>query len=328
MKHYTNITGISLAMSVWLAHDEYTDGAEEFPGKDVISATSLLKPIRQLVLGSRLSPTEREVDLADLISSKFGTAIHDSIEHSWKAGYADAMRALGYPEKLIQRVKINPETVVEGDFPIYLEQRFFREVPGTNVIISGKFDQIINGEVNDVKTTSTYTYMNRTKEEDYQLQGSIYRWINPEKITSDVMRIQHVFTDWQRSQARINSDYPQSRLVEFQVPLLSLVETESWIRSRIQQIAANQHLDEAKLVRCTDKELWKSDPVYKFYSNPQTAQEGGRATKNFSNLQAAMAHKSNAGKGIVVTVPGQVKACGYCAARPICSQSKEYEIET
>jgi hypothetical protein len=328
MQQLTNNTGISLAMAVWLAHDEYSDGAAEFPGKDVISATSLLKPIRQLVLASRVPATEREVDVTDLISSRLGTAIHDSIEHSWKIGYADAMRKLGYPEKVISRVVINPTEVVEEDFPIYLEQRFFREVPGTNVVVSGKFDQIINGEVNDTKTTSVYTYINRTKEDDYRIQGSIYRWINPDKITSDIMRIQHVFTDWQSSQARINPDYPQSRLVEFSVSLMSLEETEAWIKTRLRQIMQNQSLPEEEVVRCTDKELWKTDPVYKYYSNPETATNGGRATKNFPNYPAAASYKSKQGKGVVVTVPGTVKACRYCAALSICSQAKEYNLES
>ena len=328
MQQYTNTTGISLAMAVWLAHDDYSDGAENHPGKDVISATSLLKPIRQLVLGSRIPAQDREVDIKDLVSSTFGTAVHDSIEHAWKKGYVSAMRKLGYPEKMISRVRINPETVEPDDLPVYLEQRFYREVPGTNVIVSGKFDQIINGEVNDTKTTSVYTYINRTKEEDYRLQGSIYRWINPEKITSDLMRIQHVFTDWQSSQAKINPDYPQNKLVEFTVSLMSLEETEAWIKTRIRQISAAQDLPQEQLVRCSDKELWKSDPVYKYYSNPETAKEGGRATKNFPNYPAAASHLSKQGKGTVVTVPGQVKACNYCAAKPICTQAREYYPET
>ena len=333
MSQLTNNTGISLAMAVWLAHDDYDAGDQSFPDKEVLSATALLKPTRQLVLSGRLTPEQREVDVADLISSRFGHAIHDSIEHAWSKGYAHAMRKLGYPERVIEKVRINPDVVNDGDIPVYLEQRFFREIDSNvisgkfevnGVVISGKFDQIIDGQLCDTKTTSVYTYMNRTKEDDYRIQGSIYRWINPDKVTNDVMLIQHVFTDWQSSQAKTREDYPSSRIIEFPVELMSLKETENWILSKLREIQTNAQLPEPEIVRCTDKELWKSDPVFKYYSNPETAQNGGRATKNFPNYPAAASYRNKMGKGVVVTVPGQVKACGYCPAFPICTQKDEY----
>ena len=330
MNKLTNLKQLGLSMAVWLAHDEYSSGADEHPDKNVISATALLKPTRRLVLESRLTPEEQTVDVADLIPSRFGHAIHDSVEHAWVKGYRKAMKRLGYPQKVIDRVCINPEDdTVDWDdiIPVYLEQRFFRPitVDGNEIIISGKFDQIINGELNDTKSTSVYAYINRSKEEDYRIQGSIYRWINPTKVTSDLMRIQHVFTDWQRAQAKANNDYPQSRVVEFTVELMSLQETEAWIASKLREIILNQERSEEDLVRCTPKELWMSDPVWKFYSDPKKATEGGRSTKNFSNYPAAAAHRNKVGKGVIIEVPSKPKACGYCPAFPICTQKDEYE---
>ena len=325
MQPLTNTKGFGLAMAVWLAHDEYDAGQEAHPDKDVISVTGLLKPTRQIILANRIPASDRLVDVSDLIASRFGHAVHDSIEHAWRSGYQTALKRLNYPQKMIDKIRINPEDheLSEDIIPVYLEQRFFRELDG--IVISGKFDQIIAGELNDTKTTSVYTYLNRTKTDDYQIQGSIYRWINPEKVTSDVMLIQHVFTDWQSSQARINPDYPQSKIQEVKIQLLSLQETENWIRAKIREIMVNQNLPEPELIRCTDKELWKSDPVYKYYSDPKKAQEGGRATKNFPNYPAAAVHLKNQGKGVIVTIPGQVKACGYCPAAEICTQRLEYE---
>lgn len=329
MNQLTNNAGFSLAVAVWLAHDEYTSGSSEHAGKNLISATSLLKPTRQLVLGARLEPEENVIDVTSLISSRFGNAIHDSIEHAWLNGYQEAMTKLGYPKKVIDRVRINPPegSLKEGDIPVYLEQRYYRSVwvDGVEIVISGKFDQIINGEVNDTKTTSVYTYLNNTKVDDYQLQGSIYRWINPDKVTSDIMKIQHVFTDWQRSMSKSNPKYPAHRLVEFSVNLLSLEETERWIKAKIREIRDNQALPEPEIIHCTDAELWKSDPVYKYYSDPKKAEEGGRSTRNFDNLVEAQSYRNQQGKGVVVTVPGKVKACGYCSAFPICTQKDAYD---
>lgn len=332
MQTLQNSAGLSLAMAVWLAHDEYTNGQEMFPGENVISATSLLKPTRQIVLAPRVPSSERVEDVSDRIASRFGHAIHDSIERAWEKGYKPAMERLGYPAKMIEKVRINPsqaELDAGGIIPVFLEQRSHRriKVDGVEVVITGQFDQIINGELNDTKTTSVYAYINRSKEEDYRIQGSVYRWLNPTLITSDIMHIQHVFTDWQRAQSKINPSYPASRLVEFKVELLDLPTTEKWIAAKIREILANQDLPEDQIIRCTDKELWKTDPQYKYYSDPKKAAEGGRSTKNFPNYPAAASYCSKQGKGVVVTVPGQVKACSYCPAFPVCTQKDEYEIE-
>lgn len=327
MQDLTNHSGFGLAVAVWLAHDEYSNGAEEFPGENVISVTALLKPTRQTILEHRRPPEERIGDVADLVAPTLGHAIHDSIEKAWLTGYKRALQRLGYPQKMIDKIKINPETVEDGDIPVYLEQRDYRRIQINNhsVIVSGKFDQIIDGEVNDTKSTSVYTYTSGSKEEDYRFQGSAYRWLNPKKVTKDVMNIQFVFTDWSRAMLKSNPKYPPSRLHEHKIELMPLEETERRIKAKIMEIIHYQHEPEEKLPRCTDKELWKSETEYKYYSDPAKAKAGGRATRNFKNdYHAALRHRDEKGKGVVVTIPGEVKACLYCGAYDLCSQRKEY----
>lgn len=327
MNQLTNNNGFSLAMSVWLAHDEYQNGADEFPGRDVISVTSLIKPTRQLILSNRVPPQNRTSDVADLIRSRGGNAIHDAIEHAWKTGYRKAMTKLGYPKKMIDKIVINPSpSALKLDpdlIPVYLEQRYHREFD--NVIVTGKFDQIINGELNDTKTTSVFTYLRGNKVEDYQLQLSLYRWICPDKVTSDVARIQHYFTDWQGFMAKSNPDYPKHPIVEKTIQLLSIKETEQWLRAKFAEIRSNQDLPEDQMIRCSDADLWRSEPEFKYYADPKKAAEGGRSTKNFDSLVAANAYCAKQQKGVVVTTPSKVKACSYCAGFDLCSQQKEYE---
>lgn len=321
MNQLTNNNGFGLAMAVWLAHDEYDAGQTQFD-KPVLSVTTLLKPTRQIILSNRIPPQERTSDVADFIRSKGGHAIHDSIEHAWKTGYRGALKKLGYPQKMIDKIRINPETVEDGNIPIYLEQRYFREFDG--IIISGKFDLIVDGEVNDIKTTSTFTYKTGNKDEDYQLQGSLYRWINPDKVTSDVMRIQHFFTDWQGFKRKQDPTYPSHPVVEKTLKLLSIKETEQWLRAKFAELRANDLLPENQLIRCSDKDLWRSEPEFKYYADPTKAQSGGRSTKNFPTLVAANAYCAQQKKGVVVTVPAKVKACSYCPAFDICTQKDEY----
>lgn len=325
MQHHNllNNSNIGLGLAVWLARDSYDHSTASQPLRDVVSATTLLKSTRQFILTNRMDPVENQVDVLDLVASRVGTAIHDSIEAAWTENYAVSMQRLGYPQRVIDRVRINPTTVEPGDFPVYLEQRASRVIDG--VTITGKFDQIINGELNDVKTTSVFTYIHRTKDVDYQIQGSIYRWLNPEKITSPVMKIQHVFTDWSGMGLRSIPGYPETKAIEISVELMSLQDTETWIRKKLRHIIDNQNLPEPDIAPCTDKELWISDPVFKYYADEKKAAEGGRSTKNFTAYNDALLHRIQAGKGIVVTVPGKPKACGYCPAFSICSQQQGYD---
>jgi hypothetical protein len=314
----TNVTGIDLPLAVWLAADDYDfvqDGQS-------ISATALLKPVRQILLKERLTRKTRTTpDVADFIASRLGHSIHDGIEKAWKNNYRLALKLLGYPDQLIERIRINPTEEEDGIIPVWLEQRSAREIKGYR--ISGKFDMVLEGALHDFKSTSVFAYTNGSKDEDYILQGSIYRWIHQDKVTEDQMTIQFIFTDWQKAMARSSNTYPQQRVMPKRFDLLSLAETEAWILNKLEALEAAAELDEADLPRCTDKDLWRGETVYKYYSNPEKV--GGRATKNFDNLAEANAFAATKGKGIVVTVPGQVKACSYCPAFPICTQKDEYE---
>ncbi len=78
------------------------------------------------------------------------------------------------------------------------------------------------------------------------------------------------------------------------------------------------------------QELWRSATSYKYYRDPTKTQ--GRSSKNFDNLADAQSHKATKGKGqgVIVTVPGKVKACcsGYCDSCDsflICSQKDAYD---
>ena len=76
----TNKTGISLALAVWAVNDDYDYQKTE----NYISATGLMKPIRQIVLPRRIPHDERPLeDVADCIARALGHSIHDSVEKAW-----------------------------------------------------------------------------------------------------------------------------------------------------------------------------------------------------------------------------------------------------
>lgn len=312
MSKYTNHAKIPLPLAVFLASDYY-DGKES----NVITATTLLKPIRQIILSSRINPEESPTDISSLISSRLGTAIHDSIEKAWTQNYVEALKGLGYKDSLINRIAVNPskEELTEDTIPVYLEQRAYK--PVGKYTLSGKFDFVAEGMVQDFKSTSVYTYINQSNADKYILQGSIYRWLNPELITQDTMTIHYIFTDWSAVSAKQSKDYPQSRLISQRYTLKSLTDTDRYIKDKISLIEKYIDTKEEDLPLCTDEDLWRKPTQYKYYKNPTSS----RSTKNFDNKAEAYLRLHQEGNvGIVREVKGQVSACKYCSAFALCKQ--------
>lgn len=327
MKRLTNNHQIDLPIAVWLLQNGYYSGADIAPEGELISVTSLMKPTRQLILQRQVDTTQEVVDVADLVASRVGHGLHDSIERAWTEGdWKGAMRRLHYPQSVIDRIKINPDpsTLGKNDIPIFLEQRRFKEIGG--IVLTGQLDFAINGAYRDVKTTSTFSYTSGSKDQDYILQGSMYRYIMPELIWQDTMRIEFIFTDWAKYRAKGDQNYPQAKVAHKEFILMSPQDTEEWILDKLADIKKNaKHVNsQHKLVRCTDKELWKQADTHKYYANPETAKKGGRAQKSFAKLADAEIHKKEKGKGTIITVKGEVKACEYCSAFSVCEQRKEY----
>jgi len=321
---YTNVTNLSLSMAVFLATDHYdhSDDPKE------LSATALIKPLKKVIMGSRVDPDDNPADISGMLKAQCGTAVHTAVEVAWVNNYAQAMADLGYPKRVIDMVRINPTDEEMAEYkktgteilPVYLEQRTVKEIGG--IKISGKYDLIVDGVLEDVKNTSTYTYIKKTNDRDYQLQGSIYRWLNPDKITADHMLIQYVFTDWSAAGARMNKNYPPAAQMAYKVPLMSVAETESYILDKLAQLKKYWEAPESDIPPCTREDLWQDPTVWKYYKNPKST---ARSTKNFDNMIDAHKRCNDDGNvGIVVEVPGKAKACAYCQGFAACIQKEAY----
>lgn len=332
----TNNSGISLPLAVWLLHDTY----DYIDKPNYISVTTLMKPLRQIIIPKRIPPEQVQTDVEDYIARSLGHAIHDSMEQAWKDGYERSMRLMGYPDDVIAKIRINPsdEEIVarratgQDTIPVYLEQREFREVTvnGVTYVIGGKYDMVADGLVNDTKSTSVWGWVKGTKDEDHALQMSFYRWLdagreNP-RITEDYGKINYVFTDWSKAMSKTTPNYPAKRVETKDITLYTLEQMDTWIHNKLSLVQQYQDTPEAELPECTDEELWRSAPVHKYFSDPTKVNvPGARATKNFDDLMEARKFQAEkGGKGTIVTIPGEVKACGYCPAFDGCTQKDRY----
>lgn len=319
---YLNANGVDLSLAVWLATDNYDHD------DTTVSATALLKPTKALILAGRVPKDQSLPDVISMLKSRIGTAIHDSIEAAWTHNAEQALNDLGFSKSISKNIVINPENEIDLDddaIPVYMEQRLSKEFMGFT--ITGKYDFIAEGVLNDFKSTGTFTYLKGNKDKDYSLQGSIYRWLdNGNLITEDTMKIQFIFTDWKQREAMQNPKYPKLPVLAHPVKLMTMNETEEWVAAKLAEVSRFHDSPESEMPRCTKEQLWQDEPVFKYYKNPANAEkEGGRSTKNFDNPEEAYARlDADGGVGVVVEVQGKVRACNYCDGAPVCLQREEY----
>tara|TARA_R110002020_G_scaffold94362_1_gene227160 strand:- start:6020 stop:7015 length:996 start_codon:yes stop_codon:yes gene_type:complete len=316
---YTNKLNISLPLAVFLMYDSYDHDKRD----NVISATGLLRPIKQLVLTQQNRHLDTIKDVSDLVAARMGTAIHDACEKSWsnRNNVLEALKLMGAADGVVDSIRVNPEdpdSLEEGHLAIYVEQRAEKEI--MNMIVSGKYDLVLDGQLSDYKSTSVWTYIYGSKIEDYIKQGSIYKWLSPSKITGDTVTIHYIFTDWSASAARNDPKrYPQQRILSKEYPLWSIEETENWIKNKLELYQTLAHSSQEELPECTDEELWATETKYKYYKNPEKTL---KSTKNFSTMDAALIKKAEDGNvGTIKEVPGEVRACQYCPVAQICTQA-------
>ena len=315
---YTNKHDVSFALAVFLMYDDY----EYDDRPNSISATGLLKPLRQIVLGQQNKELLKTVDISDLVASRMGSAIHTGCEEAWtdRTNVMKALKIMGASDDAMASIVINPKELKPGQIPVYVEQRTEKKI--LDMIVSGKFDLVLDGTLNDYKSTSVWGYIFDSNADKHTKQGSIYRWLNPDKITSDYININFIFTDWSSVKALQDpSRYPQLRVLTRKYPLWSIPETENWIANKLEAYKALADAPQDALPECTKEELWSSETTYKYYKNPQSMK---RSTKNFTDKNEAIERKANdGGGGIVITMEGEVKACRYCPVVGICNQAEQ-----
>lgn len=297
---------LPLPIQVWLAADAY-EGKND---NTHISATTLLKDSHKIVLENQIG---NELDISDegllnMFASKRGTAIHSALENVWTNDNLrnKALDALGLKE-LKERIVINKHKENPNQIEIWLEQRSYKTID--DMTVNGQFDMVMDGQVVDYKNTSVFTYMHGSKIEDYKLQGSIYRWLNPNLITDDKIKIIYIMHDWTSRDAKINPNYPQMPIIAVDYDLYSLDYIENFIKNKIQEIkngGAPECVASLKL----------SDPVWQYFSKSDSK----KAAKNFTNQADANHYVMTKGKGFIKMKPQKATGCKYCKARSICKQ--------
>lgn len=316
MDNFSNTNGIDLIFLPWLLNDEYDHNDDPLH----YSATDFNKSVRQLVLGRRVDTTKQPTEVSSLVASRIGTAIHNAIEAAWKTPelVVKALQLMGYPKAVLEGIVINPPKGTNPKFAVYLEQRNSKQLG--KYTVSGKYDMVIMGTVTDFKSTSAFQVRRMSSRDEYIRQGSVYRWLDPDTITNDIMNVGFVVKDWSQNQA-FSADYPQTAAPTVTLPLDSMDTIEAFMVNHLKEVEKFMNADDADIPYCTPADMWQDPPTYKYYANPEKL---GRSTKNFDSHMEATLHCQAQGKGIVLTVESPRVKCNYCPAKDICGQHLMY----
>lgn len=286
---YTNRHNFPEFVQQWLEYDSYDYNP------NTISATTLMAPAKAYGL-KKQHYEDLEIDIADLIASRYGTAIHDSVE---KVKLKDCLQ-----ERRLQKALLGK--MITGKFDI-LHQ-------------IGTEDGKPVYELIDVKSTSVWSVVYNSKEEDYIKQLSIYRYLaieNGYEVVGDA-KIWMVFTDWSSSKAKKDPDYPQARLYIKEIKLWTPQETEEWIEQRINDLEDAANRPQEQMPDCTDKELWAEEEKWAIMKEGRKT-----AVKVHSSEEDAKKHLGELdNKHSIEHRPGKVKRCNYCTASKFCHQYK------
>ena len=242
-------------------------------GKAHLSATELINSPRIVQLRKK-HEQDIEVDVADMVWSIFGTAIHGVLEH-------------GKDENHL------------------VEERLHAEFEGWS--ISGAIDlQIINEDgsitINDYKTTGAWSVMNEKLDWEYQL--NIYAWLveTVKKVPVKNLEIVAIIRDWSRRDAAMKEAYPDAPIKVIPIQLWPYEMRENFIRSRLAKHSdAVFQIDTGEdLPPCNDDEMWSKPTTY------AVKKKGGVKARNVcSTLEEANRKLAEYGKDYEVEVrPG------------------------
>lgn len=263
-------------------------------GRANLSVTQLINSPKIVALTQKYQD-DLEEDVADMVWSIFGSAVHKVLEHGK-----------------------DPHHVIE--------ERIFLDIDGWK--ISGAVDLQIKHDdsisIRDYKTTSAWSVMSDKIEWEYQL--NIYAFL-VEKVKAVPVKdlgIVAIIRDWNRREASTREGYPEAPIKELPIRLWTMEERERFILHRIAQHSACEFAIEANepLPDCTPEEMWERPTVY------AVRKKGNVRAKSLHDTEAdAQAAAEKLGKDYEVEIrPGErVRCATFCPVRDHCQQWQDYQ---
>ena len=259
------------------------------------SVTTLLNPPRYVHL------YKRYVDKADLnydvmMPSFIGTGVH------------------AYVEQCLSKT---------GKYTT--EQRMIADIADRR--ISGTFDIYGDGEIWDIKTCKTWKVIFDPEFEEWTQQQNIYAFLLHLKgIEVKRLNIIALFLDWIELKSVKDPNYPQSPVVQYQLPLWSWKKTEEFLVGRVELMKKYEETPDNELPACTSKEMWEDPTHFACFKTPKAK----RAARVFDTIDEAIGYMKSTGgytkDSFIEIRHGRRKRCDrYCEVNIFCNHYQAYK---
>ena len=302
-KQFTNNSNLSREHAIFAAyHATLYSGNPPREGK--VSTTSIIGPLRKILLAIK-HPEDHVLDIANLMASAKGTAMHEGLTQALNASN------LGY----------------------VCEQRTDREVNGWK--ISGEFDVLTpDKQIKDFKFVSNYNLKKLQEDREildsswsmeevlqfaptygkYVGQLSIYRYL-PEY--SDII-LPYGSILFSLNNGSDMGKYKVDQEVTF--PLFPNEAVEEFLSNRVQVL--KDHITNGTLPLCSDEERGYAPGEWKLQrmgSTGKMATVRGSKCSSAAELANFIATKGRSGDVESITEP-KYRLCDYCNVKSVCDQ--------
>jgi hypothetical protein len=283
----TNRHGLPEAFVDFARGDKYSKGDAD------ISVTTLIDAPRVNILKQQRT-NEIEVDVVDMIWPLLGTAVHHILDGAAPRGN------------------------------VTTEERLNATINGW--VVSGQIDHQEEADgltyISDYKVTSVWSVI--YGKEDWVRQLNCYaqlvRMVKGKKVGG--VRIIAILRDWQRREAMLKPDYPQSPVVPVDIPLWDETQATAYMEERVHLHQDAQMIWDTReaVVECSDEERWTKPDTWAVVKKGNK-----RATKVFdtgadavswmkSQNMTANTHEVQLRKG------GRTRCENYCSVADFCTQ--------
>ena len=264
---------------------------EKHNGENEISATTLLKGVKEILLTDR-HWEELKADVSDNVWALFGTAIHALLE------------------------KESPDT--------FTEEKFWSKIGDWNV--TGRVDcyDMSKEIIYDYKVTSAWKVIFKNFN-DWEMQGKIYAWLLKQKgLNVKECRFIALLRDWSETESLRKEDYPKCQIYvhKFEITENDLEEIEKFIKDKLEQLSTFVDTPDDNITECNEEERWAEKTKY------AVMKEGRKtAIKVCTEKDEAESLVKELGdKYYVEERKGKDKKCErYCPCKDFCKYFQEHK---
>lgn len=261
------------------------------------SCTTILKPIRQIILERRYND-DIEQDVSDMIWMIFGIAVHSVIENSQE------------DEGQFKEEKLKVDL-----------GQYWKELDG--YYLSGRSDlmDLLEKEIVDWKTCSAWKVIYKDFE-DWRKEMLIYAWMVKD-MGFDINKAKAIafIKDHNKTKSKTDSQYPSLPIwiEKFKFNNKQFDEIKEFIHNKFLELKKYEEVQAEELPMCSMEERWNDGDSYVVIKKGNK-----RATRVHSTMEEAQKHLDNLEKSYpgvyeIQTRLGEDKKClEYCSCCNFC----------